>query len=53
MQEVAVGSYRAFIAASGALSTIGEQVSAIDNYLESLVFILLFYFLVLDALLLY
>ncbi|KAM3757919.1 hypothetical protein ACB098_01G003200 [Castanea mollissima] len=37
MQEVAVGSYRAFIAASGALSTIGEQVSAIDNYLESLI----------------
>ena len=36
MQEVAVGSYQAFIAASGALSTIGEQVSAIDNFLESL-----------------
>ncbi|OVA04466.1 Conserved oligomeric Golgi complex subunit 8 [Macleaya cordata] len=35
MQEVAVGNYRAFIAASDALLAIREQVSAVDKHLES------------------
>lgn len=38
MQEVAVGNYRAFIAAADALLAIREEVSSIDNHLESLVF---------------
>ena len=37
MQEVAVGNYRAFIAAADALCSIREEVSAVDHYLESLV----------------
>lgn len=37
MQEVAVGNYRAFIAAADALLAIREEVSAIDNHLESLI----------------
>ncbi|KAL0311856.1 UNVERIFIED_CONTAM: Conserved oligomeric Golgi complex subunit [Sesamum radiatum] len=36
MQEVAVGNYRAFIAAADALLEIREEVSAIDKHLESL-----------------
>ncbi len=48
MQEVAVGNYRAFISAADALLAIREEVSAIDNHLESLVIIYLF--LVLGAL---
>lgn len=38
MQEVAVGNYRAFIAAADALLAIREEVSSIDKHLESLVF---------------
>ncbi|XXG41633.1 hypothetical protein AAC387_Pa01g2062 [Persea americana] len=37
MQEVAVGNYRAFIAAADALCSIREEVSAVDHYLESLI----------------
>lgn len=37
MQEVAVGNYRAFIAAADALLEIREDVSAIDKHLEYLV----------------
>lgn len=37
MQEVAVGNYRAFIAAADALCSIREEVSAVDRHLESLV----------------
>ena len=37
MQEVAVGNYRAFIAAADALNAIREEVSYIDKHLESLV----------------
>ncbi|KAL7150855.1 hypothetical protein ABFS83_05G141900 [Erythranthe nasuta] len=37
MQEVAVGNYRAFIAAADALLEIREEVSSIDNHLESLI----------------
>lgn len=37
MQEVAVGNYRAFIAAADALLAIREEVSSIDRHLESLV----------------
>ena len=37
MQEVAVGNYRAFIAATDALIAIREEVSSIDKHLESLV----------------
>ncbi|KAI3906456.1 hypothetical protein MKX01_029071 [Papaver californicum] len=35
MQEVAVGNYRAFIAAADALAAIREQVSSVDKHLES------------------
>lgn len=45
MQEVAVGNYRSFIAAADALLAIRQEVSSIDNHLESLVF-LLFLFLI-------
>jgi len=38
MQEVAVGNYRSFIAAADALIAIHQEVSSIDNHLESLVF---------------
>lgn len=44
IQEVAVGNYRAFIAAADALLAIREEVSSIDKHLESLV-ILKFSFL--------
>ncbi|KAF8388786.1 hypothetical protein HHK36_025466 [Tetracentron sinense] len=37
MQEVAVGNYRAFIAAADALLSIREQVSSVDKHLESLI----------------
>ncbi|CAI9775532.1 unnamed protein product [Fraxinus pennsylvanica] len=37
MQEVAVGNYRAFIAAADALLEIREEVSSIDQHLESLI----------------
>lgn len=37
MQEVAVGNYRAFIAAADALLAIREEVSSIDKHLDSLV----------------
>ncbi|KAL3655720.1 conserved oligomeric Golgi complex component [Castilleja foliolosa] len=37
MQEVAVGNYRAFIAAADALLEIREEVSSIDSHLESLI----------------
>lgn len=37
MQEVAVGNYRAFIAAADALLAIREEVSSIDKHLGSLV----------------
>ncbi|KAL6536221.1 conserved oligomeric Golgi complex component [Orobanche gracilis] len=37
MQEVAVGNYRAFIAAADALFEIREEVSSIDKHLESLI----------------
>ncbi|KAG5050804.1 hypothetical protein JHK87_003002 [Glycine soja] len=36
MQEVAVGNYRSFIAAADALIAIRQEVSSIDNHLESL-----------------
>ncbi|KAG0494247.1 hypothetical protein HPP92_005241 [Vanilla planifolia] len=36
MQEVAVGNYRSFIAASDALSFIREQLAGFDKHLESL-----------------
>jgi hypothetical protein len=42
MQEVAVGNYRAFIAAADSLLAIREEVSAIDKHLESLVIKFLF-----------
>ncbi|KAH9290765.1 hypothetical protein KI387_034882, partial [Taxus chinensis] len=37
MQEVAVGHYRAFITAADALQSVREEVSSIDNHLESLI----------------
>ncbi|KAM7256974.1 hypothetical protein ACFE04_012715 [Oxalis oulophora] len=37
MQEVAVGNYRAFIAAADALLAIQGQVTSIDNHLDSLI----------------
>ncbi|KAJ4839923.1 conserved oligomeric Golgi complex component [Turnera subulata] len=37
MQEVAVGGYRAFIAAADALLGITEEVSAIEKHLDSLI----------------
>ncbi|XP_043722545.1 conserved oligomeric Golgi complex subunit 8-like [Telopea speciosissima] len=37
MQEVAVGNYRAFIAAADALLSIREEVTAVDKHLESLI----------------
>ncbi|GLT25603.1 hypothetical protein SLA2020_007240 [Shorea laevis] len=37
MQEVAVGNYRAFIAAADALVAIKDEVSSIDKHLESLI----------------
>lgn len=37
MQEVAVGNYRAFISAADALFAIREEVSSIDQHLESLI----------------
>ena len=37
MQEVAVGNYRAFIAAADALLAIREEVSSIDKHLETMV----------------
>ncbi|KAJ0093677.1 hypothetical protein Patl1_26360 [Pistacia atlantica] len=37
MQEVAVGNYRAFIAAADALLAIQEEVSSVDRHLESLI----------------
>lgn len=37
IQEVAVGNYRAFIAAADALLAIREEVSSIDKHLETLV----------------
>ncbi|XP_057537243.1 conserved oligomeric Golgi complex subunit 8 [Amaranthus tricolor] len=37
MQEVAVANYRSFIAAADALVSIREEVSSIDNHLESLI----------------
>lgn len=37
MQEVAVGNYRAFIAAADAVSFIKEQLSGFDKHLDSLV----------------
>ncbi|KAH9653273.1 Conserved oligomeric Golgi complex subunit 8 [Citrus sinensis] len=37
MQEVAVGNYRAFIAAADALLAIREEVSSIDKHLDSLI----------------
>jgi len=37
MQEVAVGNYRAFIAASDALSFVRDQLTGFDKHLESLV----------------
>lgn len=43
MQEVAVGNYRAFIAAADALFAIREEVSSISNHLESLVIFSFFY----------
>lgn len=45
MQEVAVGNYRAFIAAADALLEIRQEVSSIDKHLESLV-ILVFVFII-------
>lgn len=44
MQEVAVANYRSFIAAADSLLAIREEVSSIDNHLESLVFFLFSYF---------
>uniref|UniRef100_A0A2P2KW63 Conserved oligomeric Golgi complex subunit 8 n=3 Tax=Rhizophora mucronata TaxID=61149 RepID=A0A2P2KW63_RHIMU len=37
MQELAVGNYRAFIAAADALLAIREEVSSVDKHLESLI----------------
>ncbi|CAA0821288.1 conserved oligomeric Golgi complex component-related / COG complex component-related [Striga hermonthica] len=37
MQEVAVGNYRAFIAAADTLLEIREQVTSVDKHLESLI----------------
>ncbi|KAI7749369.1 hypothetical protein M8C21_000719 [Ambrosia artemisiifolia] len=37
MQEVAVNNYRAFISAADALVSIRNEVSSIDNHLESLI----------------
>lgn len=37
MQEVAVGNYRAFIAAADALLAIREEVTSIDKHLDTLV----------------
>ncbi|KAK9099405.1 hypothetical protein Syun_026450 [Stephania yunnanensis] len=37
MQEVAVGNYRAFIAAADALLLIREEVSSVDKHLESMI----------------
>ncbi|KAK9101395.1 hypothetical protein Scep_024825 [Stephania cephalantha] len=37
MQEVAVGNYRAFIAAADALLSIREEVSSVDKHLESMI----------------
>ncbi|KAG6471211.1 hypothetical protein ZIOFF_072312 [Zingiber officinale] len=37
MQEVAVGNYRAFIAAADAVSFIKEQLSGFDKHLDSLI----------------
>ncbi|KAK7376177.1 hypothetical protein VNO78_35031 [Psophocarpus tetragonolobus] len=37
MQEVAVGNYRSFIAAADALIAIRQEVSSIDNHLESMI----------------
>lgn len=37
IQEVAVGNYRAFIAAADALLAIREEVSSIDKHLETLI----------------
>ncbi|XP_010666817.2 conserved oligomeric Golgi complex subunit 8 [Beta vulgaris subsp. vulgaris] len=37
MQEVAVANYRSFISAADALVSIREEVSSIDNHLESLI----------------
>lgn len=37
MQEVAVANYRSFIAAADALLAIRQEVSSIDNHLESLI----------------
>lgn len=37
MQEVAVGNYRAFIAAADAVSVIKEQLSGFDKHLDSLI----------------
>lgn len=37
MQEVAVGNYRAFIAAADALLAIREEVSSIDKHLDSMI----------------
>ncbi|KAK9131247.1 hypothetical protein Sjap_011734 [Stephania japonica] len=42
MQEVAVGNYRAFIAAADALLSIREEVSSVDKHLESLKVFLIF-----------
>lgn len=47
MQEVAVGNYRSFIAAADALIAIRQEVSSIDNHLESLVLHLLNFFYIL------
>ena len=41
MQEVAVVNYRAFISAADSLLAIRQQVSSIDNHLESLVLLLI------------
>lgn len=43
MQEVAVGNYRAFIAAADALSFIREQLTDFDKHLESLVLLKLLF----------
>ena len=57
MQEVAVGNYRAFIAAADALVAIKEEVSSIDKHLESQVNYLSFsiqfsyFYVVLDVML--
>lgn len=49
MQEVAVGNYRAFIAAADALFAIREEVSSISNHLESLVIFSFFYWFVISS----